>query len=600
MTCCSRRRWQFAKKLSALFATLLIVGSLGSAPPAQALPDPCNPPGVESAVPLPQKLAHAKRPREDKYTTANVEPLSSIDTDALGLATPGVLTVGTLSQSPPATCINAVGRYSGFDNELLRAVAHKLGLRVHFIGTDFSGLLAQVASGRFDVGSASITATEERRRTVGFTNGYNFGYMTLIVPTGSQIDGFDDLVSGQRIGVVQGTVEDAYVVDSLELEPVRFPDYTTLYASLKSRQVDAWVAQALEAAAVMHPADPIEIVGSTFGLGNFEAYAVAKNNRALTNALNTGLDAVIEDGTWPQLYTDWVPRPLPPEWQPGSKSAATPHLPDFATIAERLDKPQAEVPVPKSMLAQLRDSFFDWQLYREALPVLIKVGLPNTLLLTLSGAAIGLIVGMGLAVAGLSRSRWLRWPARVYTDIFRGLPEVLIILFIGLGLGPLVGGLTGNNPYPLGIAALGFTAAAYIGEILRSGIQSVEAGQLEAARALGFSYASSMRLVVIPQGVRRVLPALVNQFIALLKASALVYFLGLLAGQRELFQVSRDFNAQTGSLSPLVAAGMVYLALTIPLTHLVNVADHRLRHGRPAKPEKDPDLIMTTSGQEIT
>ena len=76
----------------------------------------------------------------------------------------------------------------------------------------------------------------------------------------------------------------------------------------------------------------------------------------------------------------------------------------------------------------------------------------------------------------------------MYTDIFRGLPEVVIILLIGLGVGPIVGGLTGNNPYPLGIAALGLMAAAYIGEILRSGIQSVEAGQLEASRALGFSY----------------------------------------------------------------------------------------------------------------
>jgi polar amino acid transport system substrate-binding protein len=89
-----------------------------------------------------------------------------------------------------------------------------------------------------------------------------------------------------------------------------------------------------------------------------------------------------------------------------------------------------------------------------------------------------------------------------------------------------------------------------------------------------------MRLVIIPQGVRRVLPALVNQFIALLKASALLYFLGLVAGQRELFQVGRDFNAQTGSLSPLVAAGLFYLALTIPLTHLVNYIDNRLRTGR--------------------
>lgn len=93
-------------------------------------------------------------------------------------------------------------------------------------------------------------------------------------------------------------------------------------------------------------------------------------------------------------------------------------------------------------------------------------------------------------------------------------------------------------------------------------------------------YRQSMSLVVIPQGVRRVLPALMNQFISLIKDSSLIYFLGLLATQRELFAVGRDLNAQTGNLSPLVAAGLFYLVLTIPLTHLVNYIDKRLRTGR--------------------
>ena len=160
----------------------------------------------------------------------------------------------------------------------------------------------------------------------------------------------------------------------------------------------------------------------------------------------------------------------------------------------------------------------------------------------------------------------------------------------------MVGGLTGNNPYPLGIAALGLMAAAYVGEIFRSGIQSVEPGQMEAARALGFSYPSSMRLVVVPQGVRRVLPALMNQFISL-KASSLVYFLGLVANQRELFQVGRDLNAQTGNLSPLVAAGFFYLLLTIPLTHLVNFIDTRLRRRR--EPGKEDPLELSASQEMI-
>lgn len=576
-----------------------MIAAMGLAAPAGAQVDQCAPPGVQSASALPTNLAAAATgPAEDKYTTAGVRPLQDIDINALGLSSPGTLTVGTLSDAPPSICINSAGQFTGFDNELLRAVADKLGLKINFVGTEFSGLLAQVASRRFDVGSSSITTTDARRQTVGFTNGYDFGYFSLVVPQGSPITGFDTLAAGQRIGVVQGTVQEAYVIDTLKLQPVKFPDYSTLYASLKTRQLDVWVAPSQQAQGTVQPGDPAEIVENTFSLDNFVAWAVAKDNQPLIDALNSGLDAIIADGTWSRLYSDWVPRALPPGWKPGSKAAPEPKLPDFAAIAAENQSraTPAQAAAPPSTLSQLAASFLDWNLYKQAIPDLFKTGLPNTLILTFAASVIGLVLGMALAVAGISTSRWLRWPARIYTDIFRGLPEVVIILLIGLGIGPVVGQLTGNNPYPLGIAALGLMAAAYVGEIFRSGIQSVDPGQLEASRALGFSYATSMRLVVIPQGVRRVLPALMNQFISLLKASSLVYFLGLIANQRELFQVGRDLNAQTGNLSPLVAAGLFYLALTIPLTHLVNFIDTRLRRGR--RPDEE-DPLLTSTSQEM-
>lgn len=576
----------------------LLVGSIGMAAPAAAQVDQCAPPGIKSASALPTNLAAAATgPDEDRYTTATVQPLDSIDVTALGLSVPGTLTVGTLSDAPPSICIDSAGQFTGFDNELLRAIAEKLGLRINFVGTEFSGLLAQVASRRFDVGSSSITTTDARRRTVGFTNGYDFGYFSLVVPAGSPITGFDKLAAGQRIGVVQGTVQEAYVIDTLGLDPVKFPDYNTVYASLKTRQIDAWVAPSQQASGTVQPGDPAEIIENTFSLDNFVAWAVATDNPPLINALNSGLDAIIADGTWSRLYTDWVPRALPPGWKPGSKAAPAPQLPDFTAIAAENQEAPSAAAEPKSTLSQLAAAFGNWELYKQAIPDLFKTGLPNTLILTVSAAVIGLTLGMALAVAGISRHRWLRWPARVYTDIFRGLPEVVIILLIGLGLGPVVGGLTGNNPYPLGIAALGLMAAAYVGEIFRSGIQSVESGQMEASRALGFSYPSSMRLVVIPQGIRRVLPALMNQFISLLKASSLVYFLGLIATQRELFQVGRDLNAQTGNLSPLVAAGIFYLLLTVPLTHLVNYIDGRLRRGN--KPTAEDDPLELSKTQEM-
>ncbi|HEX5541822.1 MAG TPA: amino acid ABC transporter permease [Micromonospora sp.] len=241
-------------------------------------------------------------------------------------------------------------------------------------------------------------------------------------------------------------------------------------------------------------------------------------------------------------------------------------------------------------LSTLWSTFFDWSAMRQALPEMVTVGLRNTLVLSISAALLGSVLGMLLAVAGLARTRWLRWPARVYTDVFRGLPAAATILLIGVGLAPAGMEIWGPNPYPLGILALSLIASAYIGEIFRSGIQSVEAAQMEGARALGFSWAEAMRLVIIPQGVRRVLPAWVNQLIALIKDSSLVYFLGLLASQRELFRIGQDYAANTGNQSALLLAGLFYLSLTIPLTHIVNWIDRRLRQGRPAaEPDDEED-----------
>jgi polar amino acid transport system permease protein len=251
------------------------------------------------------------------------------------------------------------------------------------------------------------------------------------------------------------------------------------------------------------------------------------------------------------------------------------------------------------ILKQLADTFLDWKAMGEVIPKMFAVGLPNTLVLAIISGIIGTALGMLLALMGISRNAAARWIARVYTDILRGLPPVLTILVIGFGFGPIVREFTGStSPYPMAVAALSLMSGAYIGEIFRSGIQSVDKGQLEASRALGFGYGASMRLVVVPQGIRRVLPALVNQFIALIKESSLVFLLGLLASEREIFQIGKDAAATTGNLSPYVAAAVFYLVLTIPLTHFVNWIDARLRTGRPEKKEPDDAAAVVGKGAQ--
>jgi polar amino acid transport system substrate-binding protein len=175
-----------APKISVVALIALLICSMSLAAPAGANVDQCAPPGVQSASALPTNLAKAAAgPGADRYTTATVEPLTAVNGNALGLSMPGTLTVGTLSDAPPSICINSAGQFTGFDNELLRAIADKLGLRINFVGTEFSGLLAQVASRRFDVGSSSITTTDARRK---FRNPSNLSPMHTRLAGVSQQD----------------------------------------------------------------------------------------------------------------------------------------------------------------------------------------------------------------------------------------------------------------------------------------------------------------------------------------------------------------------------------------------------------------------------
>jgi len=238
------------------------------------------------------------------------------------------------------------------------------------------------------------------------------------------------------------------------------------------------------------------------------------------------------------------------------------------------------------------DTFFDLRLIGDTLPNLLQEGLPNTLFLTVLASIIGLVIGIFLAAGLMSRISVVRLPCRVYVDILRGLPHILSIYLIGQGL-PLAGlNVFGGWTYGYAALAIGLMEGAYMAEIFRSGFQSVDKGTVEAARSLGLSHLRTMRLIVVPIGVRRILPALTGQFILVIKSTALVYLLGLVAGQREMFAIAQDSATNNASLSPLVAAGLVYLVITVPLTYAINAWDRRLREGRPAARMADPVLAL--------
>ncbi|GAA1983953.1 ABC transporter substrate-binding protein [Kitasatospora viridis] len=234
----------------------------------------------------------------------------------------GTIHVGTLSDAPPNVYLKD-GKFTGFDNDLFTAVAAKAGLKVQFASTDFSALLSQVANHKFDVGSSSITVTEARKKTVGFTNGYDFGYFGLDVPAGSPIKSFDQL-SGKRVVVVQGTVQDDYATKN-NLNPVRVPDYNSALNQLKSGTAQAWISPA-EIGEQSAADSGGKVVLAQKQLSSAPtAFAVAHDRPKLQDALNKALDEVIQDGTWTKLQEQYYPgRAVPADFKPGSGSVAFP------------------------------------------------------------------------------------------------------------------------------------------------------------------------------------------------------------------------------------------------------------------------------------
>ncbi|HVF32400.1 MAG TPA: amino acid ABC transporter permease [Acidimicrobiales bacterium] len=213
------------------------------------------------------------------------------------------------------------------------------------------------------------------------------------------------------------------------------------------------------------------------------------------------------------------------------------------------------------------------------LPELLTEAAKNTLVFTAFSFGGGLVIGLLVALARLSTTRWLRWPAAAFTDLLRGLPALLTIIFIGFGI-PIATGW--QFPFPKyfpGCLALSLVGGAYISETIRAGIEAVPRGQMEAARSLGMPRRVAMRRVVLPQAFRLVVPPMTNELVLLFKDTSLLAVLGTLAGGKEITKFARDFANARGNTSALVAGGIAYLVITLPLIRVVGLLEQRSRRG---------------------
>lgn len=244
---------------------------------------------------------------------------SLAEDNSLGLIDPGMISVGTMGDAKPYAFTTADGNFTGFDIELFLNVAERIGFKkdqVIFTGQEFSALMPSVANGRFDVAAAAIGTTEKRKQTVDFSNGYLAGFLTIMTADAGIKDAAG--LQGKRVGVVQGTLQEIYAEKNFEgADLVKFPDNNSAVSGLNNGTVDAHF---LDYEAAKDYTSRYPDLKVAMNIPSFDApagFVIRKGNDALRDALNKGLEAAMQDGTWKALHEKWFPgTPMPDAYLP--------------------------------------------------------------------------------------------------------------------------------------------------------------------------------------------------------------------------------------------------------------------------------------------
>jgi polar amino acid transport system permease protein len=230
--------------------------------------------------------------------------------------------------------------------------------------------------------------------------------------------------------------------------------------------------------------------------------------------------------------------------------------------------------------SKIQHNFFDGEVFKAIWPELVTQAAKNTVVYTAEAFIGGLALAFILALMKLSPLKPYRWAATVYIEFFRGLPALIVIILFALGIPLAFSKSLPGGAIGAAVIALIAVSGAYMAETLRAGIQAVPKGQTEAAQSLGMSGTRTMLSVVLPQAVRVVIPPLTNEIVLLLKDTSLITVAGVGVGQAELTNFASDNVVINSSPTPLIAAAVCYLVITLPLTQLVAYLERRTQRAR--------------------
>lgn len=445
----------------------------------------------------------------------------------------GELRVGIDATYPPFGSAEG-GEFSGFDVDIARAIARQLRVQAVLVNASFDGVFPALQNGTFDVVVSAVTITPERSQTMLFSEPYINAGQAIAVRADSAIAGVEGL-PGRTVGVQINTTAQFSMEKIAGVTIAKYNTIDLALLDLQNGRVDAVASDGPVLRYMARMSFPgVKTVGRDYTDEPF-GIVLARGSDDLRRAVNAALWQVQESGEYAAIHARWFGE--------ASQTAGTPAV-----------APPA----------------FDAGLIARTWTIFVR-GVGLTAFMAVVSLLLGLPLGLVLALARVQSRRLVSAPAATYVEVMRGTPLLVQILFIYFVL-PSFGV---NLPaYTSGILALTLNAAAYISEIFRAGIVSIDAGQMEAARTLGMTYWQAMRRIILPQTFRRVVPPLTNEGIALLKDSSLVSVIGLTELARTGQELASRYAAPL-TIWPLVA--LLYLALTFPLTRVAQYLERKWR-----------------------
>ncbi|MBW4521476.1 MAG: ABC transporter substrate-binding protein/permease [Scytolyngbya sp. HA4215-MV1] len=434
------------------------------------------------------------------------------------------------------------GEIIGFDLDIAKTIAKALKFELTVMESDFDGLIPALQSKRADFVMSGMTPTPERKQNVDFSIIYYDAKDTIVAPKGSKLKQPKDL-AGKQVGAQLGSIQEKNLTEIAKtvkgIQPKLLNQIPDLIQELRSKRINAAIIEDTVAKGLVAANPDLEFNAIPSEGPTGSAVAFPKGS-PLVGSFNAVLKQMKESGELDRLATRWFSINTAAAASSATTKPEKPRGLDFSRIAPDLP--------------------------------FILAGVPVTLLFTLSSVFLGLIWGTMLSLSKISGIKPLQWLATAYTSIFRGTPLLLQLSLLYYATPQL----TGYNISPLeaGVATFTLNSGAYMSETIRGGIQAVDRGQTEAAKALGVPYGMMLVDIILPQALRNILPALVNETVSLLKDSSLVSTIGVV----EILRAARIVQANKYiAFEPLLFAGLLYYLLVMILAFSASVLERRLR-----------------------